>query len=192
MRYLVEKIETLFERFGYKETLTKKENISLLSKRFLIAELENLEYKSDFTIVRDQNGKPYFKSNTNCFFNISHTKNHVAVCFDSLPIGIDIEEVREKKMPVAQRFFHPKEVEYLQTISEKDIDFAFTQLWTIKEAYVKMTGKGIANNFRNINLAPKSFTLNQKYSKNEAQIESIFLEKEGVFLSICKQREKKK
>lgn len=196
MRYFVAQIEELKKRFSFDNTLSKKETVSLLAKKFLIEELKNHGYDFDFTMVKDNKGKPFFEKNKKCFFNISHTKDYVAVCFNNLPIGIDIEQVRKNRMPIAERFFHPKEVEYLKQINDSclknkkfsNIDLAFTQLWTIKEAYVKMKGEGIANNFKNVNLAPQSFLLNQKFSTNEIEIQTFFFSKESLFLSICEKR----
>lgn len=196
MRYFVAQIEELKKRFSFDEDLSEKETVSLLAKKFLIEELKNYGYDFDFTMVKDNKGKPFFEKNKKCFFNISHTKDYVAVCFDNLPIGIDIEQIRKNRMPIAERFFHPKEVEYLKQINDScskdkkfsNIDLAFTQLWTIKEAYVKMKGEGIANNFKNVNLAPQSFLLNQKFFTNKIEIQTFFFSKESLFLSICEKR----
>ncbi len=196
MKFFVSKIEDLTKIFPIDKTLSDKEKVSLLAKKFLIEKLKNHGYDFDFTIVKDDKGKPFFEKNKKCFFNISHTKGYVAICFDNTPIGIDIEQVRKNKMPIAERFFHPKEVEYLKQINDfclkdkrfSNIDLAFTQLWTIKEAYVKMKGKGIANNFKNIDLSPKSFSFNQKFFTKEMEIQTFFLSKESLFLSICEKR----
>lgn len=196
MKYFVAQIEELEKKFPFDNTLSEREKVSLLTKKFLIDELKKQGFDFDFTMIKEAKGKPFFKHNKECFFNISHTKKYVAVCFDNVPIGIDIEQVRKNKLPLVERFFHPKEVEYLKQTNNlysknKNIsvfDLAFTQLWTIKEAYVKMKGEGIANNFKNINLSPKSFCPNQKYSVNEIEIQTFFLSQENSFLSICKER----
>ncbi|GEM_PF-2327988 len=193
MQFFIHKIKDLFE---YDKNLSQRENISVLSKKILISELKKQGYDFDFEIEKDSKGKPFFVNRKDIFFSISHTREYIAICFDNKPIGIDMETIREKKIPLAERFFNTKEVDYLKSIKNResnefsftsfeDTDLAFTQLWTIKEAYVKMIGQGIANNFKNIDLSPKDFLLNQNYIKNQIKIKSIFFTDKSLFLSIC-------
>ncbi len=184
MMYFVSKIEDLEKKYGNDENLSKKANVSIFAQKYLIDNLKKQEINADFTIARTDKGKPYFVNQNGLLFSISHTTEYVAVGFDNTDIGIDIESLRIEKSTVAKRFFHKQENIYLDSLPEQERDAAFTQLWTIKEAFVKMTGTGIADNFNNIDLSPKEFTLNQSYTKHNAKIVSKYLEKEALFLSI--------
>jgi len=48
-------------------------------------------------------------------------------------------------IPVAERFFIPREVAWLEDGPEAELSTRFTQLWTLKEAYAKALGVGIAD-----------------------------------------------
>ncbi|KAF9613351.1 hypothetical protein IFM89_007429 [Coptis chinensis] len=83
-------------------------------------------------------------------FNLSHTSSLIAcgVTVD-MPIGIDVEEKQRKTRnnlsSLARRFFTLDEVDYLNTISNPEIQRQeFIKLWTLKEAYVKALGKGFS------------------------------------------------
>ena len=83
----------------------------------------------------------------NFYFNISHTKEWVAVAVGDAELGVDIEKLRDYKPTVAKRFFHNDEYSFLTTLPSHLQDAFFTRLWTSKESYVKCIGTGIANTF---------------------------------------------
>ena len=94
-------------------------------------------------IVRGTHGKPYFKDLPQIHFSISHSGRYFGCCFETVPIGFDLEDLgirRLKIKAVARRFFTQQEYEYVLTGGEK----AFYEIWIRKEAYVKYLGKGIS------------------------------------------------
>jgi 4'-phosphopantetheinyl transferase len=62
-------------------------------------------------------------------------------------VGIDVENrLRPMRfMQVARRFFAPSEVEALTALPEEERPAGFYRFWTLKEAYVKARGVGIAS-----------------------------------------------
>ena len=46
----------------------------------------------DYDIAYNSQGKPYFLSHCEIFFNISHSSNYVACVIGDRPVGIDIEK----------------------------------------------------------------------------------------------------
>ncbi len=208
----IENIGTLKNLFGWDNALNSHQNISLLGEKFLIHTLQNNGFAFDFTIAKQDKGKPYFKNNPFLHFSISNTQNHIAIVLHSSQVGIDIEYLRLGKSELAQKKFHPCEATYLNALENKTFgeyisqnsetnssipqnirtlfakeqifDIAFTQLWTIKESYVKMTGTGIANNFSTIDLTPPTFAINQNYTQNNHKIISTFDAKSNLFVTI--------
>lgn len=89
----------------------------------------------------DKNGKPYTES-APVHFSISHSKN-IAVCaISDKPVGIDIEFIRDVNLNIAKRQFAPDEARYV--FEKWDLSKRrFFEVWTRKEAYVKLLGKGI-------------------------------------------------
>lgn len=88
-------------------------------------------------ISADENGKPYFKNHPQFHFNISHSKDIIAVAVSSAPVGVDVEILRDVNLKIAERRFTEKEKDFV--ITNED----FFYVWTRKEAYLKKTGKGL-------------------------------------------------
>ena len=84
-------------------------------------------------------GKPYF-ANQNLHFSISHTKNHAFCCVSETNVGLDAEEMDRSISPaLADKILSPGEK--LRCTCDADI----LRLWVLKEAYAKLTGKGLGN-----------------------------------------------
>ena len=90
-------------------------------------------------------------------FNLSHSRRYV-VCAVGLrrDLGVDIEctERRNALPEIAERYFAPSEVEALFALPENRRNARFFDYWTLKEAYMKASGEGIA-----LGLANFSFDL---------------------------------
>ena len=95
---------------------------------------------SQVTIERSEKGAPICKEGV-CFVSASHTEGCKAAVASEFPVGIDAEAIGPVREKVLSRFFSMKEQDYVN--SQQDRDFAFTLLWTLKEAYGKMTGLGL-------------------------------------------------
>lgn len=91
-------------------------------------------------ISRTENGKPYFVNYPNLHFNISHSGSAIAVAFSSSPVGIDIEVIRDINLSVAKRFFNKSDYGELCSLESENADIRFLELWTQKEANLKMQG----------------------------------------------------
>lgn len=90
-------------------------------------------------------------------FNLSHTRGLVACAVThALVIGVDVERVdrRVDLLPVARHVFSEREVAGLTALSGEAQRLRFFELWTLKEAYVKAIGKGLAGPLRAITFAP--------------------------------------
>lgn len=85
-------------------------------------------------------GKPYFE-NVPVKFSISHTGNLWGCIMSYSDVGLDLQEIKKnvKAEKLAGRFFSEDEYEYVRN---NDI-YGFFRVWTVKEAYVKYTGRGL-------------------------------------------------
>ena len=143
-----------FIKFCYGEKGTTKEKMQKLNKkrakklsvaagalvRRAIAEEFNID-KDSIRFRRDKKGKPYTES-AKVEFSISHSKS-IAVCaISDRPVGIDIEKMRDVNFNVAKRLFTPDEQKYVFQIKKLQKQ-RFFEVWTRKEAYVKLLGYGI-------------------------------------------------
>ena len=91
-----------------------------------------------------EHGKPYLKDNE-FYISVSH-KGNLAVCaVCEREIGIDIESVKTFDKRLADRICNEQELNYIG-----NDDLRFAQIWTIKEAYSKLCGHGIAMGLKSI------------------------------------------
>lgn len=95
-------------------------------------------YKSDFEYT--ENGKPYLK-NKGIFFNSSNKKNISSTIISVLPVGIDIEIINysTKIDKISKRFFSKNEYDYIFSEKSSKLQYEkFYEIWTKKEAYIKL------------------------------------------------------
>jgi 4'-phosphopantetheinyl transferase len=78
-------------------------------------------------------------------FNIAHTEGLVAmaVCRHAR-VGIDVEKRGRAPLAVVERYFSPAEASQLRGLPPEAQPRRFVQLWTLKEAYLKAVGLGLA------------------------------------------------
>ena len=97
---------------------------------------------------KNEHGKPYLIRYPNVHFNLSHCKNGIAVVVGSSPVGIDIESFHRENEALVRRTMNDTEIESIQASSHPTA--AFTQLWTQKEAVLKLRGTGIVNDLHGV------------------------------------------
>lgn len=89
-------------------------------------------------------GKPFLNYPSNIYFNISHSGDWVVCATDSLPLGIDIEQINSIDVNISKRFFSENEFSRI-ILSDKCCQLSlFYDLWTLKESYIKAVGKGLS------------------------------------------------
>lgn len=113
----------------------KKDNIISVKLCKLVSEYDPAY---DYDIEYTGNGKPVY-SNSDIHFNLSHAGDYVVCAVSDRAVGIDIERLRRNAIKVAKRFFTQAECDWIG-----DDNLRFSRLWTLKEAYAKLTGEGIA------------------------------------------------
>lgn len=92
-------------------------------------------------------GKPYFRDHPEIFFNISHCHKGIACALMDKPVGIDIEEIQFDE-DLAKVIFNPEELGAVRSADEPAVKF--TELWTRKESFLKLTGEGLRDNMKDV------------------------------------------
>ena len=87
-------------------------------------------------------GKPYLPEHPHIHFNISHCKEGCVVAVADRPVGIDIQEIRPFSWSIAKSVCGQSELDQLKRCADRER--YFTKMWTMKESYIKMIGKGIS------------------------------------------------
>lgn len=81
-------------------------------------------------------------------FNLSHTNGMVGVAALARPgvaVGFDLEALdRTVNLRVADRYFRVEEIAWLNRLPQAQRTDGFLRLWTLKEAFIKATGEGLA------------------------------------------------
>ena len=91
----------------------------------------------------NDHGKPFLINNQDYHFNVSHTRNTIAVAVSDKPVGVDVEKIREFELGIAKRFFTERELNYISKSQDNTYE-RFFEIWTKKEAYIKYIGKGLS------------------------------------------------
>lgn len=114
-----------------------------------------LDKLPDFSYTEE--GKPYLKEYSHVYFNLSHTRNIITCVISDKEVGMDVEHVREFRENTIQRVFTKNEKLLIGENKEELVRF-----WTMKEAYVKLLGTGIADIWEGIEISKEETGFNIK------------------------------
>ena len=117
--------------------------LSLGAALLLRRALSDCGLDPDCDIVRGEHGKPYIPGGA--FFNLSHS-GKIAVCaLSPFEVGCDVQEMTAVRERVAKRFFAPEEYAHVSSAgSEEERLDLFFRYWTLKESFLKVTGRGLS------------------------------------------------
>lgn len=101
-------------------------------------------------IVIDERGRPELAREAtaaaNLRFNLSHTDGLIACALTvEREVGVDVETIdRHVTHDLPERFFSAREVADLRALPPDEQSVVFFDYWTLKEAYIKARGLGLA------------------------------------------------
>lgn len=150
-----------------------------------------------------EKGKPYLKGHENIAFNISHSGDYAVLvycdadlvpekngaaevlkdCILSQAVGIDIQQICFMREGMKKRILNENE-QLLPGLSVEEETAFLNRIWSIKESYVKMTGDGLALDFRKIYIDYEKGIVSAKDCETGYFREYSGLD--GYVLSICK------
>ena len=107
-----------------------------------------------------KSGKPELSvcagARTSLTFNLSHTRGIVACAITAgMPVGVDVvsTEAHFDYAEVASRCLSADELVHLEALPHKDRSARFMELWALKEAYTKATGRGLSDEISDFGFA---------------------------------------
>lgn len=118
---------------------------SFLILEDLLRERFSLDACPEFSYT--DKGKPYLREYPDIFFSISHCRKGIAVAVSDRPVGIDIEETGYDR-DVAAIVLNDEELAAVRHSEEPDV--CFTEIWTRKESYLKLTGEGLRDDLKQV------------------------------------------
>ena len=90
-------------------------------------------------------GKPSLKYHPNIHFSLSHSGDYAICSIGDRAMGNDIELIKPGHLKVADRFFAKEELDWMRSKPDEDeITRRMFRIWTMKESFLKATGKGIS------------------------------------------------
>ena len=112
------------------------------------------------------NKKPYVEG-TNIDFNLSHSSDYFAFIistYENLYVGVDIELVKVNLdlVPIVNNYFHKNEKDYILNSNLNSLiqHKRFYEVWTRKEAFLKMLGIGLSEKLSEIDMSPGEREMN--------------------------------
>lgn len=97
-----------------------------------------LGVKHDSDLSQNEYGKPFLSAG-GPQFSLSNAGHYAALAVAQVPVGLDIELIKDDYPAVLRRYFLPDELEWLDQASSKE---RFYTLWTRLESVLKAGGTG--------------------------------------------------
>jgi 4'-phosphopantetheinyl transferase len=138
---------------AYVEQLSHgKRHLHWLGTRVLLRKMLNTE---EYIASRaDEHGKPYLVD-IPYHISLSHSFDYAAVMISKTrPVGIDIEQIKEKVERIAHKFMRPQEMAFIK--DQHKIQQLYV-CWCAKEAVYKCYGQKEVSFADNISLEPFNF-----------------------------------
>lgn len=98
--------------------------------------------KGAFSIGYREGGKPFLREREGLFFNLSHSGDYVCCAVGREETGVDIQVHTKVRQSLPERFFTQEDNRRLKEAGTER-EALFFRMWSIKESYLKLTGKGI-------------------------------------------------
>lgn len=160
MQYLPE--ERRAKALRYRREIDRK--LSVASYLLLIY-ASHKEFKlSSPAIAYTDKGKPYLPDHPDIHFNISHCPLGCVCAVSDKPVGVDIQDIRPFSQDIVNRCCSAEEL--LLLAQSADPAARFTQMWAMKESYLKMTGEGIAHSLSAIDTTGPYSAIHTTFTNN--------------------------
>ena len=137
-------------------------------------------------IQRTESGKPYSAADPGFHFNISHCENACACIISDVPCGVDAEKKFAIRENLIRKICHPDEYEIMEKLEAEEKERQLRFLWSMKESFVKMDGRGLGYGIDSVNLA-SLLPVNSGEIKSNDGISYIAAESDSYTLAGCVQ-----
>lgn len=135
----------LLLQYAVSWALEKRQDSSIYQELDIRNVLEGLKALLCLTFRYGESGKPYLENYPELYFSLSHSEDYVVCAISDKEIGVDIQKEKDNPLErVVARFFSTKENIIYQNLSSNEEKRSwFYRTWSAKEAYIKLTGKGL-------------------------------------------------
>lgn len=164
-KHFTEKIEQVKEKRQVRilEHCQKKDRCRSLAASLLLKmalEKEGIRYE-EVCFVTEPGGKPKLLTNR-LFFNLAHAQELAVCVISDQEVGVDVErkdrlegKEQKRKLQIAKKILTPEEWKFWEKAGCQTEELI--SVWTKKESYVKMTGKGLTENLTTVDTLSNAF-----------------------------------
>ena len=137
--------------------------------------------------------KPRLENLPDLHFNLSHSGQWIVAAFSPYEIGLDVERMREIKPDDFVSFFTESERQAILSCTQETLIPYFFSLWTLKESYIKATGKGMHQGLDtfSIEIKREGYQLNCQSGRTNASFYMPYLDEQHQ-LAVCVLAEEQK
>lgn len=136
---------------GTKVWHQKRQGAAESGSRVLKADFPWLVEQLD--IQRTEHGKPCSSAHPEIRFNLSHCERACACVLGAVDGGIDVERKFAYRGNLARKVCHPAEAAVLYGLSQEAQERQLRFLWSMKESFVKLDGRGLGYGMDRIDLS---------------------------------------
>jgi 4'-phosphopantetheinyl transferase len=152
------KAEKFYHKEGYSINVFTRYLLRSLLSRYLRC------FRGEIIFSYNKFNKPRIAdsiNNLDITFNISHSGSVIVIAISKAQdIGVDIEIKKEIKLEDYDKYiFTTRELYHLNSLEKIEFLEAFYKIWTCKEAFSKVVGKGFTLNFKDVEVRISSRTL---------------------------------
>lgn len=167
------------------------------SKRSVCAELL-LQYNLfqvvgrlvEMNVVYNEFGKPFMNHMDEFSYNLSHSGKWVVIAYGSSEVGIDIEEIQSGKEDIADKFFTEEEKSFIHAATGRERTKRFTQIWTLKESYIKYLGTGLSTRLNSFSVNALDGVVTNQNGETQKRLRlKSYLFDTDYYLSVCSTEE---
>lgn len=188
----------------WRKHIADEQSSAVFAKKCISDFLGVKDSKISVAFARSTYGKPLIKSmrgengseiDIALNFSLSHSGNMIICAVACFNIGADCQKknIRDVKSckKIAKRFYTLEEITFLDSLNDDALFIDnFFKIWVKKEAYIKYTGKGLAEGLRTFSVADG--ILGQKDSFGDVIFKNIKVkDSEDFVVSLCYNKENK-
>ena len=144
----------------------------------------------EMDIVYNEFGKPFMNHMIGFSYNLSHSGKWVVIAYGNSDVGIDIEKIQTGIVDIADDFFTKEEKGFIHSAADKERTKRFTQIWTLKESYIKFLGTGLSTklNSFSVNVLHGIITNQNGETQKDLRLKSYPFDTD-YYLSVCSMEE---
>jgi 4'-phosphopantetheinyl transferase len=128
-------------RYVHKADQIRSAAGAFLMRSMALKALRSAGGEEPVRFIRTEYGKPIVENHPELHLSLSHSGSLIVCACSSDPVGVDVEEIRPLQLTDFDAWLTPEETQAIR--SAKDPQTEFYRVWTRRESFCKLDGRGI-------------------------------------------------